>query len=65
MYWPYLMLNACLNVTYATITLVSCVLYIVMDETTKFISHMRHEPWFSVWEKPHSLVMGSTPTQTT
>jgi hypothetical protein len=26
------------------------VLYIAMDETTNFTSHMSHEPWLFVWE---------------
>jgi len=33
------------------------VLYIVMDETTKFTWHMCHEPQFFVWKKPHFLVV--------
>jgi hypothetical protein len=33
------------------------ILYIVMHETTKFTSHMCHEPQPIMWEKPHSLVV--------
>jgi hypothetical protein len=28
-----------------------------MDEITKFIAHMCHEPWPTVWEKPDSLIV--------
>ncbi len=33
------------------------VLCIVMDEITKFIAHMCHEPQPTAWEKPDSLIV--------
>jgi hypothetical protein len=50
------------DVIYATIR--HHILYIIMDETTKFTSHMCQELQLFVWEKPHSLV-GSTPPHNT
>jgi hypothetical protein len=41
------------------------ILYIVMDETTKFTSHMCSEQWPFVSEKPHSLVMKALEWSTT
>jgi hypothetical protein len=31
------------------------VLYVAMDETTNFTSHMSHEPWLFLCEKNHIL----------
>jgi hypothetical protein len=53
----YLMSNCChFNILYAT---TNSILYIVMDETTKFTSNMCHELQLFVCEKPHPLVAKS------
>jgi hypothetical protein len=50
----YLMLNCHFSVIYVTITIT--LLYIVMDKTTKFASHICHV-LLRVWEKSHSHIM--------
>jgi len=55
-------MSNCISVTYFTINIIYIYIYIyifdiVIDETTKFTSHICHEPWPIGVRKPHFVIV--------